>query len=199
MPVPECTHEGLYLVDFNHWEACYDCCATFRGQPALGAKNRSVISPDVIAQIVEAVRAGVTPFVAATTAGVKGFQWVRWRQSKKPENEALQEAVNQAEAYAVSTALRMVKAADPKAWLKHATQIEGVWREVDRKVSVEVGGSGVPIQIATTATPSLDYSKLSAQDLAQLEQLLSSARAETAPLLLPAANPDVDDAEFTEE
>jgi len=183
----ECTHEGIFLVDSHGNEVCYDCGGLLYIVPEKGVGRYSKLAPWVRETILQGLRSGVTPYIAAGCAGISPKTWRTWMARTDEPYASFRAEVEQAQAQACASALAVVKSSDPKAWLRHAALLEGAWREPTKQVNVAVGGSGVPIQVA----PAHDLSRLSSEQLAKLDEILNAAK----PAELPAHADDVIDVE----
>lgn len=164
-----------------------------------GPGQPTKLTPKVAEKIIDAVKRGNRLDTAALYAGVSResfFAWCRWgraadaRQPYRGFVLALDEALASWEAGKVEA----ISDAGDEAWQANAWLLERRLPDAyGRRTRVDVGNAdGRPFQLQ--ATPTIDPSRLSDDELEQLETLLLKARPDSLPqpsmperLALPAA------------
>lgn len=143
------------------------------------------LTPEIQTLIINATRVGAYAHVAAQAAGIAPATFFRWMseemlQHPDPEVVAMfdtfQTEVRKAQGAARMLAEKKVREDNPLAWLRFGPGREAPgnpgWTSMSK---VELTGKdGLPL--GTSAPVGFDPSKLSDEDLDQLERLLSKAQ-----------------------
>jgi hypothetical protein len=135
-----------------------------------GAGQAGKFTPEVREKILQYIRAGAFEWVAAQAAGIGRATFYRWMRDPRAEYQVFADDVRQAHAVVRVTAEVEVRKMDPLAWLRigpgRSKQDEPGWTE---QVAI-TGPNGGPVQ-TEQVEPSLDLSKLTDEELAQLRGL----------------------------
>lgn len=141
------------------------------------------LTSTVAAAIVEAVEAGAFQKDAAAAAGVSETTLYRWLQEgakdgAHPELREFRESLTRARAHAKVSAIATLRRAASDDWRAAAFLLERAWPdEWGRRTRLEhTGRDGGPVEVASGG---VDLSKLSDQELEELQGMMQRAAADS--------------------
>lgn len=159
-PDDGCDHNLWRGVDHTGWDQCLGCAASLP-PPDLQREVTDRVDWEHLERMLERIREGAQPWVAAVSLGITLDVWGLWM-----DVPAVERLVAQASAQAIYIAERRAALENPEGWLTKGPRKAVGW--ADRK----------QVESAGLVTHKVDLTRLSDADLAQLEGLQRKALPE---------------------